>query len=310
MSIAQPTLKNFSFAIDSSRSELRDFLKLMKPGVMSLVVFTGFCGALLAPGTLHPFQIIVAVLSIALASGASAAINMWYDRDIDALMKRTSTRPIPQGKIAPADALIFGVVLSCTSVIMLMFATNWVAGSLLLMSIFFYVFIYTMWLKRTSVQNIVIGGASGAFPPMIGWAAVTGNITIESCFLFLIIFLWTPPHFWALAVHQESEYRRAQIPMLPVIKGAAETYRQIMIYTLLMVISTIIPYAGFHFFGWIYGLSAILLGLLFIVGAIEVLRTHDLKKSMKLFWYSIFYLFALFTAMVVDHSFLATAASR
>jgi protoheme IX farnesyltransferase len=292
---------NCTYASDSARADFKDFVTLLKPGVMSLVVFSSLCGVLLAPGELHPFLILIATLCVALASGAAGAINMWYDRDIDALMKRTARRPIPMGKIAPQDALTFGVVLAVLSTLLMMLATNVVAGLLLGLSIVFYVFIYTMWLKRLTAQNIVIGGAAGALPPMIGWAAVTGHICWESFILFLIIFLWTPPHFWALALYQIEDYGRVQIPMLPNVKGVHATCKQIFFYTLLLVVSTYLPLFLPHFLGWIYGLAASVLGGIFLWGAIDVWRTQEVKKALKLFWYSIFYLFMLFTAMIIDH---------
>src|SRR5687767_3388691 len=202
---------------------------------MSLVVFTGAAGLVVAPGSVHPVLAAVAILCIAVGAGASGAINMWYERDIDALMARTAGRPLPTGRIEPAEALTFGVMLSLFSVMVMGLALNWVAGALLALTIGFYVFVYTMWLKRRTPQNIVIGGAAGAFPPMIGWAAVTGGVSLESILLFLIIFMWTPPHFWALALYRARDYERAGVPMLPVVAGAAETRRQIVLYSVLLV---------------------------------------------------------------------------
>src|SRR5215831_6152516 len=202
---------------------------------MSLVVFSGIAGMVAAPGHLHPLLAAVAVLCIAVGAGASGAINMWYDRDIDAIMSRTCRRPIPAGRIEPSEAAGFGVVLTIGSVGLMGLAINWLAGGLLAVTILFYVFVYTMWLKRRTPQNIVIGGAAGAFPPMIGWAAVTGHISLGSIVLFLLIFVWTPPHFWALSLYRTEDYARARIPMLPVVSGDASTRRQIMLYTLVLV---------------------------------------------------------------------------
>ncbi|NBO18896.1 MAG: protoheme IX farnesyltransferase, partial [Proteobacteria bacterium] len=216
-------------------STVGDFVTLMKPGVMSLVVFTGVAGMAVAPGHLHPLQMFLTLLCIALASGAGAAMNMWYDRDIDAIMARTASRPIPAGRVVPDDALAFGLFLGAFSVMIMGLALNWVAGLLLASAIAFYVLIYTMWLKRSTPQNIVIGGAAGAFPPMIGWAAVTGDITLESVLLFAIIFLWTPPHFWALALFKNGDYAKAGVPMMPVVKGAAHTKQLMIFYTWLLL---------------------------------------------------------------------------
>ncbi len=212
-----------------------DFVELMKPRVMSLVVFTALTGMVAAPGSIHPLLAVIALLAITIGAGASGALNMWYDADIDAVMQRTAARPIPRGRITPDEALGFGVFLSAASVVTLGLLVNSVAGGLLAFTIFFYVFIYTMWLKRWTPQNIVIGGAAGAFPPMIGWAAMTGSVSIESVLLFLIIFMWTPPHFWALALYRSRDYERAGVPMLPVVAGARETRKQILIYSLLLV---------------------------------------------------------------------------
>ena len=206
------------------------FWSLLKPRVMSLVVFTGFAGMYVAPGSLHPLLFAIALFAIAAGAGASGAINQWYDRDIDAVMSRTKNRPIPAGFMAPAEALTLGLVVSALSVLLLGLATNWLAASLLAFTIFFYAVVYTVWLKRRTPQNIVIGGAAGAFPPMIGWTAVTGTLSIEPLLLFAIIFMWTPPHFWALALVKNEDYTRAKIPMLPVVSGAVETRRQIVIY--------------------------------------------------------------------------------
>ena len=229
-----------------AQGDVGDFFALMKPRVMSLVVFTGFAGLVVAPGEIHPLLAAVAILCIALASGAAGAINMWYDRDIDAVMERTRERPIPTGRVEPAEALTFGVILSAFAVMMMFLATNAVAAGLLAAAVLFYVFVYTVWLKRRTPQNIVIGGAAGAFPPAIGWAVVTGNIGIEAVILFALIFFWTPPHFWALALYRSKDYAAAGVPMLPVIRGARATKWQMLAYTLLLLPLALMPcIAGF-----------------------------------------------------------------
>jgi protoheme IX farnesyltransferase len=279
--------------------ELRDYVALLKPRVMSLVVFTGFAGLLAAPGELHWLLAAVAVLCIAVGAGASGAINMWYDRDIDALMERTRDRPIPNGRINPSDALAFGVVLAGGSVFFMGLAVNYVAAALLAVTILFYVFVYTMWLKRSTPQNIVIGGAAGAFPPMIGWAAVTGGVSIESVVLFLLIFIWTPPHFWALALYRCGDYAAAGVPMLPVVAGKRETKRQMLIYTLLLWPIGVAP-ALLGLAGWIYGAAAAVLGLIFVAAAVAVWRDESDRSAKRMFGYSIFYLFALFGLLIAD----------
>ena len=282
-------------------AELRDYIALMKPRVMSLVVFTGLAGVLAAPGHLHPLLAAVTVLCIAMAAGASGAINMWYDRDIDTVMERTRGRPIPMGRVAPEDALSFGVVLGVAAVFMMGLAINFMAAGLLALTILFYVFVYTMWLKRRTPQNIVIGGAAGAFPPMIGWAAVTGGVSVESFALFLLIFMWTPPHFWALSLYRCGDYAAAGVPMLPVVAGKRETKRQILIYAILLapvgMAPTLLGYAG-----WIYGAAAALLGLLFVVAAIAVWHDSSDRSARRMFGYSIFYLFALFALLIADRA--------
>jgi heme o synthase len=287
-----------------------DFLALLKPRVMSLVVFTGLVGLLLAPETaLHPFEAAVAVFCIAVAAGAAGAINMWYDRDIDAVMARTKDRPIPAGAVDPAEALAFGVVLSIASVLTMALAANFAAAALLALSILFYVFVYTMWLKRRTAQNIVIGGAAGAFPPMIGWAAATGEVSLASLALFLVIFLWTPPHFWALALFRAGDYAKAGVPMLPVVAGKRETRRQILIYSVPMAAMGVAPYF-LSVTGPIYAAMATVLGFVFVAGAWAVWRdgAHpDADKAdfaepaaKRLFGYSIVYLFLLFGLMLLD----------
>ncbi len=289
-------------------SSAADWIVLLKPRVLTLVVFTGLVGLLVAPGHLHPVLAIAAVLSITVAAGAAGAINMWYDRDIDALMRRTANRPIPAGRIEAGEALCFGVTLAVGSVIVMGLATNLVAAALLALSIAFYVFVYTVWLKRRTPQNIVIGGAAGAFPPLIGWAAATGGVSILPLLMFGIVFLWTPPHFWALALFASGDYERAGVPMLPVIAGARETRRQIVIYTILLVAASLAPWA-FGLAGLVYGLAASVLGVGFLVSVWRVWRDRQDATGISLtrdapakaaFKYSITYLFVLFGALAVD----------
>ena len=277
----------------------RDFFALLKPRVMVLVVFTAVIGMMLAPGSIHPVIAFTAILCIAIAAGAAGAINMWYDRDIDSIMTRTVRRPIPSGRVGANDALAFGVVLAAGSVLVMDLAVGHVGALMLVGSIGFYVFIYTMWLKRRTAQNIVIGGLAGAFPPMIGWASVTGGVDWVSMSLVLIIFLWTPPHFWALALYRSQDYARAGVPMLPVTAGAKETKRQIVLYTVALVASSFAPQA-LGALGWVYGVSALLLGGLFLQMAIAVARSEEDKPARRLFGYSILYLFILFAMMPID----------
>jgi protoheme IX farnesyltransferase len=284
-------------------SSAGDFFSLLKPRVMSLVVFSGFAGYWIAPGRadFHPLLAFMGILALAIGAGASGAFNMWYDRDIDAVMNRTKNRAVPLGRIAPDDALGFAVIMSILAVMMMGLATNWVAAGLLGFASFFYVVIYTMWLKRRTAQNIVIGGAAGAFPPMIGWAMVTGHVSIESILLFSIIFFWTPPHFWALALFANSDYTRAKIPMLPVVSGAWVTKWQMLVYTLILLPLTIVPvYLGMA--SWIYGGVAALLSGFFVLSAILVLGSDDLKFAKRMFGFSVFYLFALFLALMLCHN--------
>jgi heme o synthase len=283
----------------TSDARVSDFIALLKPRVMTLVVFTGIAGIWMAPGHLHPFLSLVAVLCIAVASGAAGAINMWYERDIDALMSRTKNRPLPQGRIDPSEALSFGVVLTVFSVFLMGVAVNWSAAALLAFASFFYVFVYTVWLKRRTPQNIVIGGAAGAFPPMIGWAAVTGHMSAESVLMFMLIFLWTPPHFWALALYRNEDYKRAGVPMLPVVAGAAATKRQILLYTLILAPFALAPYF-MGMAGAVYLAGAALLHGLFVLNAVRILRETGHKYARVMFGYSIFYLFALFALMMAD----------
>jgi protoheme IX farnesyltransferase len=276
-----------------------DYIALLKPRVMSLVVFTGFVGVWLAPGHIHPFLAGVAVLCIAVAAGASGAINMWYDRDIDAVMRRTRARPLPAGRMAAGEALGFGVSLAVGSVIVMGLALNWIAAALLAFTIGFYVFVYTMWLKRRTPQNIVIGGAAGAFPPMVGWAAVTGDIGLTSLLLFALIFFWTPPHFWALALYRADDYEKAGVPMLPVVAGAAETKRQMLGYTLVLWPLALAPYF-MGLVGVFYLVAAALLSFLFTAASVAVLRDPTDAAAKRMFGFSILYLFALFALLVVD----------
>ena len=286
-------------AIPGEVGRVVDFIELMKPRVMSLVVFTGAAGLIVAPGSLHPVLAAVAVLCIAVAAGASAAINMWYERDIDALMTRTRNRPLPTGRVEPAEALTLGAMLSLFSVMFMGLALNWVAAGLLALAIGFYVFVYTIWLKRRTPQNIVIGGAAGAFPPMIGWAAVTGDVSLASIALFALIFFWTPPHFWALALVKSGDYARAGVPMLPVVAGARETKRQILIYVVLLLPIALAP-TLLGVAGWIYGSAAIALGLMFLLAAIRVWFDESERSARQMFAFSILYLFALFALLIVD----------
>jgi len=283
--------------------DIGDYIALMKPRVMSLVVFTAFTGMVAAPGHLHPVLAAIAVLCIAIGAGASGALNMWYDADIDARMARTAARPIPRGRVTPGEALAFGAVLSIFSVVTLGLIVNWVAGALLAVTIGFYLFVYTMWLKRRTPQNIVIGGAAGAFPPMIGWAAVTGSISLDSIVLFLVIFFWTPPHFWALALYRCRDYERVGVPMLPVVAGADETRRQILIYTAILVpLATAPVWTGLG--GIAYALTSVSLGVVFAWLAVQVWRIREGAASdrtaRRLFVFSIFYLFALFAVLLAE----------
>ncbi len=289
-----------SYASEIYESKVSDFISLLKPRVMSLVVFTGMCGMLVAPGGIHPLLGFVTILSIALGSGASGAINMWYDRDIDEVMERTKKRPIPAGKINADEALGFGIVTAVSSVIMLFLATNIVAAASLLAAILFYVFIYTMWLKRRTPQNIVIGGAAGAFPPLIGWAAVTGDITIMPIIMFMIIFLWTPPHFWALSLLIKDEYKNASVPMLPVVAGVKITKINIVGYALILALCSIAPYL-IGFSGIPYLLAAIIMNIVFIYLSIRLLAEKNHTYAAKTFGFSILYLFLLFLALVFDN---------
>lgn len=283
-------------------SSVRDYFTLLKPGVMSLVVFTGITGMVIAPGTMHPLVAATVILCIAVGSGAGGAINMWYDRDIDAGMLRTLSRPIPAGRIAPENALTFGLFLALASVSLMGLAAGWLPAGILAFAIAFYVGIYTMWLKRRTPQNIVIGGAAGAFPPVIGWAAVTGSIAWEPLVLFLIVFLWTPPHFWALALYRNQDYTRVGVPMLPVVAGPQATRTQIMIYTVALWFAALLP-VGMGFAGMIYLIACTLINAGFCWHAVRVWRSDNDKNARQMFLYSIYYLFVLFGALIVDRLF-------
>ncbi|GAN81217.1 heme o synthase [Acidocella aminolytica] len=289
-------------------AEPGDWLALLKPRVVSLVVFTGAIGLIIAPGHINPLIGAIAIFCIALGAGAAGAINMWYDRDIDAIMRRTTSRPIPAGKIEAAGALGFGVVLSVISVLLLAMATNLCAAAVLAFSIFYYAVIYTIWLKRRTPQNIVIGGGAGAFPAVIGWAAVTGNIGLLPMVLFFIVFFWTPPHFWSLSLYASTDYEKAGVPMLPVVKGARHTRWNVFVYTLILFPLALSPwFMGLT--GWVYGATALVLGTVFVYYAWGVLRDRQDAKGVSLtkdqparacFKFSILYLFLLFAACAVD----------
>jgi protoheme IX farnesyltransferase len=287
-------------------ASVADFIQLMKPRVMSLVVFTAFTGLVLAPGQLNPVLASIAILCIAVGAGASGALNMWYDADIDARMQRTAGRPIPRGAVSREEALTFGVILSIGSVTTLGLIVNWVAAALLALTIGFYLFVYTMWLKRRTPHNIVIGGAAGAFPPMIGWAAATGGVSLESIVLFLIIFMWTPPHFWALALYRARDYERAGVPMLPVVAGAEETRKQIVIYSALLVMVALLP-ALCSLGGPAYALSAMIAGGVLLARALALNRVSDgraaERAARRLFAFSIVYLFVLFAVLLLEAAF-------
>jgi heme o synthase len=289
------------FAI--SEASVGDYIALMKPRVMSLVVFTALVGLMVTPGHLHPVLGFAALLCITIGAGAAGALNMWYDADIDAVMRRTSRRPIPAGRVLPQEALAFGVTLAVGSVAVLGLVANWLAASLLAFTIFFYVAVYTMRLKRATPQNIVIGGAAGAFPPMIGWAAATGTIGLESVLLFLIIFFWTPPHFWALSLWRAEEYARAGIPMLPVVAGHAETRRQILLYSAVLAPIGASPWL-FGYAGLLYGVTAIVGGAAMVGLSLHIMALGDedegLRAAKRLFGVSILYLFVLFAVLLTD----------
>ena len=281
-------------------SRVVDFWQLLKPRVMSLVIFTATIGILRAPGNLHPFLFGLSILCIAVAAGASGALNMWYERQTDSLMTRTKQRPIPSGRIEARVALIFGLFLSFSSVVIMGLALNWFAAFFLGFTIFFYVVIYTMWLKPRTDQNIVIGGVSGALPPLIGWVSVTSNVTLEPFLLFLLIFLWTPPHFWSLAMVCVEDYKKAKLPMLPYTKGRKRTAVESFLYTLSVVIISISLYL-LNFVGFIYLIGASILGTTFIFKSISLyLHSENNKKAKSLFWFSIAYLFGIFLLLGLE----------
>ena len=293
-------------------ADWRDLFALTKPGVMRLVVYTALCGLIAAPVRLPLVLAFTAILCVALAAGAAGALNQWYESDIDALMKRTAGRPLPAGRMERATALHFGVGVGAFSVVLMGLATNLLAASILAVSILFYVLVYTVWLKRRTVQNIVIGGAAGAFPPLIGWAAATGNVTALPALLFAIIFLWTPPHFWALSLFMKADYAAAGVPMLPVVAGVTSTRRHVALYTVPMVVAAIAPWP-LGLTGAIYGVTSVALNAVFAVLALRVLanRATDaagMKPERQLFAFSIVYLFALFGALVADRIFLGGAS--
>lgn len=295
-----------------SLAEPGDFVSLLKPRVMSLVILTAVTGYVLAPGGLHPVLAVISLMAIAIGAGASGALNMWYDADIDRLMTRTAKRPVPTGRVSPEGALAFGLTLSVFSVVLLGLASNWFAAGFLAFTIFFYAVVYTMWLKRSTAQNIVIGGAAGAFPPMVGWAAVTGGVSLEPAILFLIIFLWTPPHFWALSLFKMQDYGRAGIPMMPNVAGERSTRRQIFAYSLVLVPVGVLPFI-LGFASPVYLLVSVALGANFLRLAYRVLKMEEgdvlMAPAKKLFTFSIVYLFALFALLLVEGAVTPLAAA-
>ena len=289
-----------------SQGDVSDFFALLKPRVMFLVVFTALVGMVVSPSTVHPIVAFVSLLMIAVGGGASGCLNMWWDADIDAVMTRTAKRPIPAGKIQPGEALAFGVTLSIGSVIILGLVSNWLAAGLLAFTIFFYVVVYSMWLKRTTQQNIVIGGAAGALPPIVAQAAVTGHVSLDSVVLFAIIFMWTPPHFWALALVKSGDYQRAGIPMMPNVAGPDATRFQILAYTILLAPLGMAPVA-LGFGGLAYAIIALVGGFGMLALAVQVYRLRQGEPAMRvaqqLFGFSILYLFLLFATLLVEHGF-------
>ncbi len=300
--VERPTAGPLSAAV-VSEADVGDYLALLKPRVMSLVVFTALVGMVVAPDHVHPVIGFTALLCIAIGAGAAGALNMWYDADIDAVMSRTADRPIPRRRIAPGEAFAFGIVLAVGSVTVMGLLVGWLAAAMLAFTIFFYVAVYTMWLKRSTPQNIVIGGAAGAFPPMIGWAAVTGGLSLEPFILFLIIFVWTPPHFWALSLLRVDDYARARIPMLPVVAGLRETRRQIMIYSVLLMVTGVTPwFLGYA--GAVYGVTALIAGAVMVALARRVWTEREGDgagvAAKRLFAFSILYLFILFAVLLAE----------
>jgi protoheme IX farnesyltransferase len=298
-----PTGGTASPRYEPSIASVGDYLSLMKPRVMSLVVFTALVGIMIAPGHIHPVIGFTALLCIAVGAGAAGTLNMWYDADIDAVMTRTSNRAIPRGRVAPGEALAFGAVLAAFSVGVLGLLVSWAAAALLAFTIFFYVVVYTAWLKRSTPQNIVIGGAAGAFPPVIGWVAATGSVSVEPCLLFLIIFFWTPPHFWALSLVRADDYARARIPMLPVVAGMQETRRQILLYSAVLVPVGAAPWL-LGYAHAIYGMTALLAGAAMVALAWRVCSEGEGERgeraARRLFAFSIAYLFVLFAVLLVE----------
>jgi protoheme IX farnesyltransferase len=292
---------NRSILVRGSYASIGDYVALTKPRVMSLVVFTALVGLMVAPGGIDPFAGVVALFCIAAGAGAAGALNMWYDADIDALMARTAARPIPGGRVSRIEALVFGLMLGTCAVLSLGAFLNMAAAALLAFTIFFYVVVYTMWLKRRTPQNIVIGGAAGALPPVIGWVAAAGNVGLEPLILFLIIFLWTPPHFWALSLNLAGEYARAGVPMLPVVAGRAETKRQILLYSVLLALVSLLP-SALGFAGAIYGVAAAMLGASMIFLSWQVRRSNDKERqpARRLFVFSMLYLVLLFGVLLMD----------
>jgi protoheme IX farnesyltransferase len=304
MSLVERSAGTVALDAEGGLGSVGDFFALMKPRVMSLVIFTALVGMVMAPGGIHPLLGLISVVAVAVGAGASGALNMWYDADIDGRMSRTSERPVPAGRVTPDEALVFGMVLSIGSVLVLGFAANALAAGLLAFTIFFYAVVYTMWLKRRTPLNIVIGGAAGAFPPMIGWAAATDAVSLQSVVLFLIIFMWTPPHFWALALLKSDDYARAGVPMLPVTAGPTATRNQILVYSLLLapigVLPTILGFAGVA-----YGVVAGIAGAVFVARAWRVRQVSEGPEARKacgrLFGYSILYLFLVYAMLLGEH---------
>ncbi len=301
MSISDQT--SFGLEAGISNASAGDFFALLKPRVMSLVVFTALVGLVMAPGHMHPVMAFTAILCIAVGAGASGALNMWYDRDIDAVMTRTRKRPIPQGRVTPSEALAFGLTLAAFSVMTLGVLVSYLAAALLAFTIFFYVVVYSMWLKRSTAQNIVIGGAAGALPPVVAWAAATGSLSIQPFILFLIIFFWTPPHFWALALYRADDYARAGVPMMPVVAGADSTRTQILLYTLVLSAVAIAPWP-LGYFSMVYGIVAVAMSAAMIVFAARVYMRREGEAGQRaaraLFGFSILYLFTLFATLLIE----------
>ncbi len=297
-------LANHAAAAPEPRFHLRDYAILLKPRVMSLVVFTALVGLMLAPAQIDPLTGLIAIVCIATGAGAAGAINMWYDRDIDSVMQRTMNRPLPAGRLKPRTALLLGIVLGSASVATMAALVNAVAAALLALTIIYYVFVYTVWLKRRTPQNIVIGGASGALPPIIGWAAATGDIGWGAIAMFAIIFLWTPPHSWALALFRKSDYDRAGVPMMPVVAGERSTRTQILVYSGILVLATLLP-AVVGTSTWLYAAAAAILGGLFLRHAWKVYRDNGMRTARALFFFSILYLFLIFAALLLDRALAA-----